>query len=531
MTKIANFLNQHMTGNVYANPRILDAFSVDQSILRIRPQAVAQPINANEVRKLARFSYQLASKGMQLSLTPRGSGLDQTGASIGQGIIISTDKLNHIKEIDSRQRLIRVEAGVKLGELNKALALHSLTLPISASPESTIGGLIANDYAGPISGKHGPLSQYIEQIEVVLASGEIIHTEPLSKRALRKKQEGKTLESDIYRKLDQLISENPGLIDQIQSLDLGQAGYRGISRVRYGSRFDLMPIFFGSQGTLGIITEVILRSEYAADPPFYVTASFKDFASAKQFIDRAKQLTASQVDIYDVDVFNVAEANGKPLRILKKRPDIGFVVLVAFDDYHKSHRARKFKKLQKELSAAVDYASAPAKEYDHQAEITAILETYLNATGRRIRLPFIDGAAIPEGRFTDYLAGLEDLSAKHRVALTCYGSAATGTYNIRPEMDITTTEGRRNALDLLRDYTDLVMSLGGALTGGSPEGRFKSIYASLDEVAPELAELDRAVKEIFDPRGTLNVGVKVDVNSRATVRTLRVNPDCGIITA
>ena len=531
MTKIANFLNQHMTGNVFANPRILDAFAVDQSILRIRPQAVAQPISSDEVRKLARFSYQLANKGMQFGITSRGSGSDQTGASIGQGIVLSTAKLNRVKEIDPRQRLIRVEAGVKLGELNKALALHSLTIPIQAGEEHTIGGLIANGYSGPTSNKYGPFLNFVEQIEFVLSNGEVVHTESLGRRALRKKKEGRTLEADIYRKLDQIIAENPGLIDQIQSRKAGQAGYRGISQIYHDKkRFDLMPILFGSQGTLGIVTEAILRVEYITDPPLYVTAAFQDFHDAQLFVDRANTLDASQVDIYDIDIFNTADAFGKPLRILKKRPDTGYIVLVAFDDYRKSRRTRKVKKLRRELDKAFDWASASAIDYDHQAEISAILEAYLNSSTRRARLPFIDGASIPTEYFADYILGLEDLSTRYKTALTCYGSAATSIYNVRPEIDITTTNGRSVTLDVLRDYTELVATLGGTLTGAAPEGRFKSIYATLDETAPELAELNRTIKEIFDPRNVLNPGVKVDVNARATVRGLRVSPSCGIIT-
>jgi len=467
---------------------------------------------------------------MQLGVTARGSGLDHTGASIGSGMIISTAKLTRIKEIDPRQRLVRIEAGVKIGELNKALALHNLTVPVSADPEHTIGGLIANAHTGPMSGKYGSLLRYVEQLEAVLSSGEIIHTESLGKRKLRKKQKGDTLEAAIYRDLSQLIADNPGLVELMQSPSVGQTGYRGVSRVKYGSRFDLLPAFFGSQGTLGVVTEVIMRTEYISDPPLYITAAFEVLEDAMRFASRAKAINASRIDLYDIDIFNIAAANSKPLRILNKRPDSGFIVLVALDDHSNGSRKRKLKKLRHELSYAVDWASDSAKDYDHQLEISAILESYLNTTSRRVRLPFLDGVSIPVDRLADYLSGLVNLSTKHRVALTGYGSVATNIYNVRPEIDITTVDGRKNTLSLLHDYSELVISLGGSLTGSSPEGRLKSIYALADDLNPELAEFNRAVKSIFDPRSILNLGVKVDVNPRATVRELRVTPDCGIIT-
>jgi FAD/FMN-containing dehydrogenase len=523
MTKVASFLNQHLTGSVFASQGIIDAFSTDRSILRIRPQAVAQPLDVAEVRKLIRFSYQLSAKGINYGITPRGSGSDTTGACLGSGIVISTAKLNHIKEIDPRQRLVRVEAGVKLGELNQALALHSLTLPVDAAPERTIGGLIANTY-------NSALHDAIEQAEVVLANGELIHTEPLSRRALKKKLADKSLESDIYRYLDKLATDNPGLLEILRAQHT-PTGYPGLALARYGKRFDLLPLFFGSQGTLGMVTEVILRCEYLAPPPLYITAAYEQLADVLALTDRAAALKPSVVNIYDCALFNAAAAGGKNLRILEKRPETGYLVLLAFEPTNRRAHKRIVRKLRRELAPAVDSAASAADHYDHRLEIEAIVEHYLNQPGRHLRLAVADAVQISPDQFATYLTGLQALAETYHFDLPYYGSLLSHTYTVRPVINPTTTDGRRKALEFLRDYSELVQACHGTLSGGTPEGRVKTTYLDPRADAPELAELDQSIKQVFDPRGILNPGVKINTSARSTVRELRTSADCGIITA
>ena len=86
MGKIARYLNQLTVGNVFDSQDILDAYAVDRSVLKIKPRIVALPESTDDVRKLLRFSYQLAAKGINLPVTVRGAGLDETGADLGNGV-------------------------------------------------------------------------------------------------------------------------------------------------------------------------------------------------------------------------------------------------------------------------------------------------------------------------------------------------------------------------------------------------------------------------------------------------------------
>ena len=143
MGKIAKYLNQLTVGNVFDNPEVLEKYSTDYSALQIRPKFVAFPESTDDVRKLVKFFSELATKDIKVNVTARGGGHDETGASLTGGIVISTSKLNKLLEIDPRDRLVHVQAGITLKELNTALSVSGITVPIKDHEDDTIGGFNA----------------------------------------------------------------------------------------------------------------------------------------------------------------------------------------------------------------------------------------------------------------------------------------------------------------------------------------------------------------------------------------------------
>ena len=116
MSKITKYLNQLITGNAFDAPEILEAYSTDQSALKVNPRLVVLPESTADLQKLMRFFDQLAGKDVRVPVAIRGSGLDEMGADLSTGVVISTEKLNRLEEIDKRERLVRVQAGITLKE-------------------------------------------------------------------------------------------------------------------------------------------------------------------------------------------------------------------------------------------------------------------------------------------------------------------------------------------------------------------------------------------------------------------------------
>ena len=506
---------------------MLDGYSTDRSILKIRPKAVAVPRTTSDIRKLVRFSNQLALKKFKLPVTVRGSGLDKTGAAIGSGLIISMEEMNSIQEVDPRQRLVRLQVGVTLGALKEALSLHGLTLPVAGDNCETIGGLLANNYRGALAKKYGNISSRISQAEIVLSSGDVIQTEHLKARNLSKKKGLSGFEGEFYRRLDNFLSDNTAAFEDIDKNS--RTGYAGISKIKTkNGTLDLLPAFFGSQGTLGIITEVILSCELATDLPQYFVTSFTTANAALGFIIRAARLHPSEINVYDANLFHEALKTGKKFRPIKTLPENGMIVSVTFDDSRRRHRSRKLKKLIAVLNKSTRFVTSNDKNYPEFIELQSVLSTYLNNPPRKIRAPLADDAFIPSDQLKRYFSGIVELEQKHGISLPIFGSALTGNYSVRPEIDLSVVAGRQFALAFLREYNNLVTSCGGSLTGGSPEGRTKAIFVNAN-LSPKIRELYEELKDIFDPNHILNPDVKQGANLRSVVRSLRTSYTPGII--
>ena len=129
MSKIGDYLNQRLSGDVLSDIGARERYSTDGSVLNITPRLVVLPRTLDDVRKVARFAWRLAERGQFLSLTARGAGTDPTGAAITDGIILSMQNyMNHIMELDTKSKLVRVQAGIKLMTLREAMATHGLKL-------------------------------------------------------------------------------------------------------------------------------------------------------------------------------------------------------------------------------------------------------------------------------------------------------------------------------------------------------------------------------------------------------------------
>ncbi len=529
MSKKSQFLNQYITGAVYESANVLDAYSTDRSILKIRPSIVAVPHSVRDLRKLLRFSSQLAAKNVNLPVTVRGSGLSDTGASIGSGILISMEKINHIQEIDAKQRLLRIQSGATLGEVNSALALHGLTIPVDADPRKTIGSLISEYYCSPSAHRHGSIVKYISQAEIVLANGDTTRTGALRPRQLSKKKGMKNFEGEIYRKIDAIISDNPDVIEQIAVNSQNRAGYPLLPEVKNGRSFDLLPLMYGAQGSLGVLTELILKCEYVEPEPQYFAAIFEDFDDALDFIDMAGKLDPSSAMLYDLGIFASAAESGKRLRLFKKLPENGTLIIVAFDDNKKRKFNQKIKKLRKNLPEQINHVVSNDENYQYFTEINSILSVFLNNSDRGVRLPIIDGVSIPRSMLKNFLVAVAELEDQLGINIPIYGSVLTETYTARPLLRLETVMGRQEILSFLRAYASIVRESNGHLAGTSAEGRLRAIHANLD-LSPEVIELYKEIKKVFDPNNILNPGIKQDATARAVVRQLRTGYNQGVNT-
>lgn len=528
MSKISKYLNQYLSGSVFSDENVLSAYSTDKSILSIKPQAVAVPADTNDLRKIVRFASQITKKGSKLSVTARGNGNDTTAAAIGGGLIVDlSKKMNNILEIDIKQRLVRVQPGITMRELNTALGLHGLTIPCSyAWSDHTLGGIIANNLHGQTD-RDLDISQYISQAEVVLSNGDILQTSRLSKRELNRKKGLQNLEGEIYRRLDSLIDDRQDIIDEFLDSNPDNTGYELISEVKHkDGSFDILPLIFASQGTLGIVSEVIVRAQFVTRSTNYIAAIFPSSDLARDLIDYVLPLSPSQLDFYDFNLFRETEKLGKKLPFFteKQLEKTSTFVLIGLNDSNQSARNKKIKKITKFLSKDVKHVVSDDENYNEFLNIEDIVSTYLNDSSKGYRVPLLKDFYLPTGFLGEFLGAVKSLEKQLSLKMPVFGSVLASTYSVRPGFNFNNISDRQLIFKSLKDISEILNPLEGNLTGGCPEGRLKSFFI-YEEVNEQLLDMYKHIKEIFDIDNVLNPGVKQPVQFKDIVSNLRKSYD------
>jgi FAD/FMN-containing dehydrogenase len=527
MGKVAKYLNQLTIGNVFDAPDVLEAYSQDLSALKVKPKIVALPESTEDIRKIMRFCYQLAGKGIKIPVTVRGSGLDEMGADLSNGLIISTEKLDRLLESDKRERLVRVQAGITLKELNTALSIHALTIPIGGHENETIGGLISNCPSDNYSGKYGGIMNYVERIEVVLPNGDILQTNRFSGHSLARKSKDKTLEGNVYKKLSELFNANTDLIKEIYKTNTGSAGYPTVAQAKRGGSIDLTPLFFGAQGTLGVITEVILRAVPIRPQVKRVVATFEDFDVAQKFLDLLNDMKPKELNIYDIKITKVAEESGKRLSEITRKMNSGYVVFAKFDRHSKSC-LRKIQGIKKVLPKSSQLIIESQKTEAKINEFENSLIVFLNSTRSGERVPLVTDFYLPAGNLARFIEDLKLLEKSLGLDLSLYGSYSASNYHLRPKFKIEDEDFSLNAVSFLRAGAYIIEHEGGSITGGSPEGRVKAIITN-EEMSDGEKGLYTAVKQIFDRYDIMNPAVKLGSDSRFTITHFRTSSSSKVV--
>ncbi len=537
MSKITQYLNEHILGEVTASESVRKQFACDGSLLSITPEIIVYPRITNDIRKVARFTWQLAEKGHILPITVRGEGSDQTGASIGKGIIINT--VAHLSNIiyinlKSKDQFVHVQPGVNFKALNEALKSHGMIIPAFPPSEacSSVGGSIANNSAGPLSGQYGQVGDWVKRLELVLANGDLIETTRISRRDLDKKKGLQTFEGEIYRKIDGIIEDNQQLIDEKISLRANDnAGYSGIAKVkqRDGS-FDLTPLVLGSQGTLGIVSEAVLRTDFYNSEEEIVIASFKNLAAAQDAATVIEKIKPVSLDLISGSLFTAAKTHGKKFQQLGGDLDEeGIVMFICINDFSHGARRRKLKQILKRLSK---FETNILTSTDHSIdELYAIKEVTSVVTHPELKEesipPIINGASVSPESIVGFLEEIKELSGKHHLDLPMKIQWLNGIVDIYPRLQLNHVSDKQRIFKLMNDYMGLVARFGGSFATKSAEGRLKStaIYSQIDS---DIVDVYTQIRSVFDPFGTLNPGVKQANDLKTLVSQLNPNysPAC-----
>ncbi|WP_189042075.1 FAD-binding oxidoreductase [Micromonospora sonchi] len=445
---------------VLTDPDLLRAYERDEADLCAAgtPLAVTRPRSTDEVAAVVR-----AAGRYGVPVVPQGARTGLAGAAnaIDGALVLSTTAMDAILEIDPVSRIARVQPGVINATLSAAVTQQGLWYPPDPGSweSSTIGGNVATNAGGMCCVKYGVTSEYVLGLEVVLASGEVLRT---GRRTAK-----------------------------------GVAGY------------DLTRLFVGSEGTLGVITEVTVALRPAPAESLTLVAVFGSTATAGEAVARiaAQGLSPSLLELLDRTHLVAIEA----YRPMGLRTDAEALLLAAVDTGLRA--AADLADLAavceaagaEEVYAATDAVEAAAllqaRRLAHPAMERYAAETYPGGNGGLI----IDDLAVPRGALAALLDGVARIAAECEVPIGVVGHAGDG--NMHPNIvvdraDPASLERGRRAFD---EIMRLGLDLGGTCTGEHGVGLLKRDWLAR-EIGPVGVRVHQAIKAALDPAGLLNPG-------------------------
>jgi FAD/FMN-containing dehydrogenase len=209
---LARHLRKHIQGEVRFDRGSRALYSTDASIYQIEPLGVVVPRTVDDLTTTV-----LIAGEMRIPITPRGGGTSLSGQSIGPGIVVDCSKyLNNVVHIDPAARVVRIQPGVVLDQLNRAAAAHGLIFgpEVATSSRANLGGMIGNNSAGARSVVYGKTSDHVRRLAVILSDGTRAEFGPVDQADWDRRATAKSLEGAIYRGVRHIAQANAAEIER-----------------------------------------------------------------------------------------------------------------------------------------------------------------------------------------------------------------------------------------------------------------------------------------------------------------------------
>jgi FAD/FMN-containing dehydrogenase len=499
------------TGAFRTDEEARAVYSEAAGIGRVRPNAVAVPLNVRDVALIVRWARDLG-----YALVSRGSGSSMAGGAIGEGIAFDLSRLRGLHDPDVNARCIRADAGVLRGELDRHANSAGLRFPVDPSSGEfcTIGGMVATNAAGPHSLRHGSMRPWVLALDCVFEDGSIATVRrgdppPEGVAAVRRFMQ--TVHPVL---LDGAVPLHPDVLKDSSGYAVGT----------YSQTQELVDLLVGSEGTLALFTAVEVALIPVAAASASVLVSFRDLEQAVEAAIASREAGAAACELLDRTFLTIAAKAGRALPV---SPDAEAALLVEVESHDSSGASAAINQLR-ELFRSLNAAdSILASGQRHEAELWSFRHAASPAIARMdpaLRsMQFIEDAAVPPRALAEYVRGVRVALARADTAGVIFGHAGDAHVHVNPLMDMGRRDWRDRVEQILLDVTDLVAKLGGTLTGEHGDGRLRTPL--LDRVwSPEARARFAQIKEAFDPAGILNPGVKIPLAGQKAIDLVKYDP-------
>ena len=442
--------------NVFADKESLHQYGHDETEeLLYFPEVVVKPSTTEQISQVLQYCNEY-----KIPVTPRGAGTGLSGGAIPHkgGVVLSIEKLNKILEIDERNLQVTTEPGVITEVLQNAVKEKGLFYPPDPASRGScfIGGNIAENSGGPKAVKYGVVKDYVLNLEVVLPTGEIIWT--------------------------------------------------GANVLKNSTGYNLTQLMVGSEGTLGIVTKIVLRLIPLPKYDLLMLAPFFSLEKASEAVSAIFRAgyTPSALELVEIDALKIVSAHLNDNTI-------------PIDDATEAHLiievdGNHIETLMNEMEAIAGLLTNFdcgeiyfADNAMQKAELWKLRKTVAEAakiSGYTIE----EDTVVPRAELPALIKGIKEIGKKYNFHAVCYGHAGDGNLHVRIKKAGTqNSQDDPEMIEGLRVLFELVKSLGGTISGEHGIGLVQKSFLDIVFTKTHL-ELMRGIKKIFDPNNILNAG-------------------------
>jgi glycolate oxidase len=426
-------------------------YSMDFSDYRHDLEGAVWPTNTEQVAQI----LQLANRE-KIPVTPRGAGTGVTGMAvpIRGGIVLDMVRMNKILNISIEDRLAVVQPGVVYADLQKALFPFGFCFPPdpASGKVATLGGNVATNAGGIKGAKYGTTRDYVLGLEVVLPDGRVMRT--------------------------------------------------GGSCMKSVSGYDLTHLIVGSEGTLGVVTEIRLKINPLPTASVTALSAFDQLANAGKAVSQIMHsgVVPSVCEILDRYTVNLLQEHTEA-----DLPPCEALILVETDGYTQEEAAFQMKKI---VEVFEKNQAILIKQAASAAEAAGLWQARksLGSVVARVKPNFlVEDVTVPMSRITDLLLGIEAIAKKYKLHLITFGHAGDGNLHPQALFDASNSDEAKRVEQAAAEIFKLTCKLGGTLTGEHGIGLSKASFMDLEH-DPVALNVMASLKKLFDPNNILNPG-------------------------
>lgn len=486
-------------------------FATDASMYQFMPLSVVAPVDRDAILKVM-----ADARAANLPIIARGGGTSLTGQSIGPAVVLDTSRhMNRIIELNLGEGWVRVEPGVVCAELNAFLVPHGVHFaPDPATLDrACIGGMIANNAAGMRSVRYGTTIDHVLELDLVLATGEVIHFGKLNPVQVAEKCAQGDREGALYRSVCTVVENLAEEIRARYPKVIRRSGGYALDALVDVPSFNLAKLICGSEGTLGVILEAKLQLTPLPKHSALCLAHFATLDAALRAAVPVVEGGCSAAELIDGVV--LSQAREHPLTrevcaLLTGEPAAIMVIEVQDDD------AVVVERRIRDLAEAIESYAYAASVMTEAVAIRRVWQLRSSALGLMTTLrgakkpvPYIEDAAVPTEYLADYVAEVLAVCRRLEQPVSLFGHASVGLIHIRPLHDLHEEQDIARMKQIQEIVFPLVMKYKGAWSGEHGDGIVRGGF-NRRFFGDAIYEGFREIKRLFDPDGRMNPGKILD---------------------